>query len=351
MHLARSVAALSEQCNLGLLTHESVPRGTEADRIAGGRWLARRFGEPLPAARVMVTNGTQSAILILLRRLVGHDGLLVAERLSYGPLRLLAQIAGVRVHGLDIDADGVVPDAFEAACRSLRPRALYLNPTVQNPTTAVMPTQRRADIADIARRYEVAIIEDDALGGLHLDAPKPIAALAPDCTWYVMTTTKCLSHGLRLAYLVAPSPAEADRVIGPVEHLSYWHPAPLLAAMVRHWIDTGVADQIAQSIRAECVAREAAAREILAGLQMESKPGSMHIWLRLPEHWSSREFMSVAERHGVLLRSSELFAVDEQPTPNAARLSLSTPHSLEAVRRGLERVRVIAEQSGSHGSF
>ena len=142
------------------------------------------------------------------------------------------QIAGVRLHGLDIDADGIVPESFEAACRSLRPRALYCNPTVQNPTTAIMPAERRAAIADIARRYDVSIIEDDALGRLHLDAPKPIATLAPERTWYVMTTTKCLSHGLRLAYLVAPSSGAASRVIGPVEHLSYWHPAPLLAAMV-----------------------------------------------------------------------------------------------------------------------
>ena len=207
-----------------------------------------------------------------------------------------------------------------------------------------MPTQRRAAIADIARRHDVSIIEDDALGRLHLDAPRPIAVLAPERTWYVMTTTKCLSHGLRLAYLVAPSSGAASRFIGPVEHLSYWHPAPLLAALVTRWIDSGVADRIAHSIHEECVAREAAAREILAGLQMESKRGSMHIWLELPQRWNSNDFMIAAERHGVLLRSAELFAVDDQVTPNAVRLSLSTPRSLEAVRRGLQQLRALVEE-------
>ena len=142
-----------------------------------------RFEQRLDRSRLIVTNGTQNAMLMLLRRLVGQDGLVVAERLSYGPLRILAEAAGVRLLGLDIDDDGIVPDAFEAACRADAPRALYCNPTVQNPTTAIMPESRRIAIAGIARRHGVAIIEDDALGLLHPGAPLPIAALAPDVTW------------------------------------------------------------------------------------------------------------------------------------------------------------------------
>ena len=160
-----------------------------------------------------------------------------------------------------------------------------------------------------------------------------------------MTTTKCLSHGLRLAYLVAPSAAVADRTIGPVEHLSYWHPAPLLSAMMTEWIDSGAAAQISRAIVDECLLREAAAREVLggcgAGCGMESKPGSMHIWLTLPAHWSGRAFMQAAELRGVLLRSADLFAVDGQPAPDAVRLSLSTPATLDEVRRGLETVKVM----------
>jgi DNA-binding transcriptional MocR family regulator len=340
VHVRSAFDAIADSGDLGRLMHQSVPRGADEDRIAGAKFLALRFKEPIAPSRVVVTNGTQSAIQILLRRLIGTGGVLVAERLSYGPLRMLAELAGVRAVGLDIDADGILPASFADACRTLKPKALYCNPTVQNPTTAIMPEERRIAIAEIARRHGVAIIEDDALGRLHLDAARPIAALAPDITWYVMTTTKCLAHGLRLAYMVTPTAGRADQVLEPIEHLSFWHPAPLLASTVTRWIHSGAADEISLWIHRECVARERAAQKILNGFDVQHKSGSMHIWLALPDRWNGREFAHAMERRGVLLRSSELFAVDDQPTPNCVRLSLSTPDDIEDVRRGLHAVRL-----------
>jgi DNA-binding transcriptional MocR family regulator len=337
-HMVAAMAVLTYGNDLGMLNHESIPGGAEADREAGARFLAPRLGQGIPATRLIITNGTQSAILLLLRGLVRRGGLLVAERLSYGPLPLLAQLAGVRLQGLDIDADGIIPESFEAVCRSAKPEALYCNPTVQNPTTALMPERRRIALAAIARQYGVAIIEDDALGRLHPQAPKPIASWAPDITWYVMGTTKCLTHGLRLAYLVVPSASDAERVIGPVQHLSYWHPAPLLSALATRLIDSGAADSVCRELMKECFAREAAAREVLSDFGLHSKPGSMHVWLDLPQEWTGNAFVQSAQAQGVLLRPAGKFAVDDQPTPNSVRLSLSTPAAVSDVRRGLEIV-------------
>lgn len=337
-HFVAALGALTDEHDLGVLNHESIPGGTEADRDAGRRFLAPRLGHGIPASRVMITNGTQSAILLLLRGLVGAGGLLVAERLSYGPLPFLANLAGVRLQGLDIDAEGIIPESFEAVCRTAKPDAVYCNPTVQNPTTAIMPERRRIAIAAIARQYGVAIIEDDALSRLHPQAPKPIAALAPAITWYVMGTTKCLTHGLRLAYLVVPSVQDAGRVIGPVQHLSYWHPAPMLSALATRLIDSGAADSISKELINECLAREAAAREILCDFGLHSKAGSMHVWLDLPQRWTGNAFEEAAQEQGVLLRSAAKFAVDDQPKSNSVRLSLSTPAGVGDVRRGLEIV-------------
>jgi DNA-binding transcriptional MocR family regulator len=334
-HVHQALDHLAATADLGQLMHQSVPRGSESDRCAGSQLLQPRLRRAIEPARLIVTNGTQSAILLLLRRLVGANGVLVAERLSYGPLRALAEVAGVHVLGLDIDDHGILPSSFEAACRAVKPAALYCNPTVQNPTTATMPIERRIAIAEIARRYGVIVVEDEALGRLHVEAPPPIAMLAPDLTWYVMGTTKCLAHGLRLAYLVAPSADAADEMLAPVEHLSYWHPAPLASAMVAHWVDRGVAQQITQSIARECAAREQIAREVLGGCSLASKPGSMHVWLELPASIAPRDFMAFAEQRNVLLRASDLFAVDDGHAPQGVRLSLSTPNTIAEVRRGL----------------
>jgi len=340
----RTVSATND---VGLLMRQSVARGSEREREAGAKFLRARFGHDIEPSRVILTNGTQNALLVLLQMLVGAGGLLVAERLTYGSLRSLARIANVRTEGIDVDADGIIPEAFEAVCRSKRPKALYCNPTVQNPTTAIMPEARRLAIINVARRYGVPIIEDDALGRLHLQAPRPIAAIAPDLTWYVMSTTKCLAQGLRLAYLVSPRAAGAEQVIAPVEHLSYWHAAPIGAALVTQWITSGIADQITNRIAQECAARERLARDVLCDVDVQSVPGGMHIWINLPARLDRHELVADAQRLGVLMRPSDLFAIDEQPVPNAIRLALSPPADVPEVRRGLLILRDLMHEAAT----
>ncbi|WP_321897011.1 aminotransferase-like domain-containing protein [Burkholderia cepacia] len=336
--LGTSLAALADDQNIDSLARTAVSGGAMVDREAGVKWLKPRFGDALTPDRVTVTNGTQSAMLLLLGTLVGQNGLLLAETLSWGAVRELARRAHVRIKGLPIDDDGIIPEAFETACRDLRPKALYCNPTDQNPTTAIMPEIRRRAIAEIARKYGVAIIEDDALGRLHPVAPLPIAAIAPELTWYVMGLTKCVAHGLRTAYIVSPSAAETERVMVPAQRLSFWAPNPLTATITSRWITDGTADEICAAIRLESALREELASSILAGADLASKPGAMHVWLRLGTRQDRHDLTARLKSQGVLVRPAELFSVDDTPVPNAVRLSLSSPLDRGNVERGLRTI-------------
>lgn len=341
--LQRALSSLALDPQLAMRTRCALPGGADEDRVAGAAWLEPRFGEPVSPDRLIVTSGTQSALFLLFDGLVGRDGLVLAEALTWGVMKDLARDKHVHLKGLAIDDHGIIPEAFEAACKAERPKALYCNPTDQNPTTAIMPEARRIALAQIARRYRVPIIEDDALGRLHPGAPRPIAALAPDIVWYLMGLTKCLSHGLRLAYLAGPSAPEIDRVIGPARRLSHWFPNPLTAAVVSRWIADGSANEICDAIRRESEARQRLAADLLDGADVVTKPGAMHLWLRLPSGTDRREFAAALERQGVLVRPAELFAVDDVPPENAVRLSLSSPLDRSAVQRGL---RIVAQTLG-----
>ncbi|QND52072.1 PLP-dependent aminotransferase family protein [Phyllobacterium sp. 628] len=250
----------------------------------------------------------------------------------------LAQRAHVRVRGLEIDSEGIIPDAFEAACLKERPKALYCNPTDHNPTTAVMSETRRRELIDIARRHSVLIIEDDTLGRLVSDAPPPLAAMAPDVVWYIMGLTKCLAHGLRMAYVVAPSATEMESVFGPARRLSFWAPAALSAAIATYWIEQGTAEAICAAIRDESRERVQLARRILDGADLAATSEALHVWLRLDASRDRHDFVASLERQGVLVRPSDLFAVDGDPPENAVRLSLSSPPSRAEVECGLRTV-------------
>ena len=101
------------------------------------------------------------------------------------------------------------------------------------------------------------------------------------------------------------------------------------------WIETGSAEQICSAIREEAIIRQTLAAEILAGADIASPRGAMHLWLRLPDRIGRHDFAARLEQRGVLVRTSELFAVDERPCPNAVRISLSSPLQREDVARGV----------------
>lgn len=341
--LASGLVALAGDSRLGEIAHLSLPGGSDRDRMAGACWLAPRVGRIDPA-RIMLTNGTQSALLLMLRAFVGHGGSVYTEVLSYAVIRELAERVGVRLAGVAIDHDGLVPEALEAMCRKQAPRALYLNPAYHNPTTSIMPEARRLAIADIARRHGFPILEDDTLGGLHPECARPIAALAPDVTWYVAGVTKSIAHGMRVAYLAGPSVKAVEELRAPVARGSHWFPAPLQAAILSRWIEDGTAAELRDAIRHESDAREQLARHSLGQFGIETKPGSMHIWLPLPDSIPRHDLVADLKCKGVLVRPAEMFAVDETPPPNAVRLSLSSPEARDDVACGLAIVRDTLER-------
>jgi DNA-binding transcriptional MocR family regulator len=337
--LAHSLAHFAGGKDLGTLMHESRARGTDRERLAGVRFLSSRLGADISPDRIMITNGAQSAFILLLRELVGSSGVLLAEALTYGALRPLAQKCSIQIQGVAIDHEGMLPDAFEQACRDHKPRALYCNPTLHNPTTAIMSLARRWELIRIARKYGVSIIEDEALARLYPDSPQPLATLAPEICWYVMSTTKCLSHGLRLAYVAAPSTQAATTMLASAEQLSFWVPTPLVIAIMTSWVENGVADLISNDIARECLMRERAATQILAGYDVRAPRGTMHLWLTLPTGCEASDFAHRAQATGVLLRPASHFSVDDTPTPDSVRLSLSTPATLDEVKQGLGALR------------
>ena len=108
-----------------------------------------------------------------------------------------------------MDEQGIVPEAFEKACREKAPKALYLIPTIDNPTTATLPEARRRTLAALARKHDIAIIEDDPYAPLRPERIAAMAELASDATWHIATLSKCVTPALRVAYVVAPSAGKA----------------------------------------------------------------------------------------------------------------------------------------------
>src|SRR3546814_7796762 len=110
-----------------------------------------------------VTAGAHHGVLVALAAVTRPGEHIVSDSLTYPGVRSLARMLGLRLDGLARDADGPLPDAFEEACRTHDVKAAYLCPNQHNPTRLTLPEARRRAHAPLARRYAVAILEDDTI--------------------------------------------------------------------------------------------------------------------------------------------------------------------------------------------
>lgn len=320
----------------GLQRHQF--NGEPEDREAGSRFVAIRLGERPDPSRIVITNGTQSALIVLLHRLVGQRGTLAVERLTYPAIGRFSKMIGFDLAAIAMDEDGLCPDAFETVCQTRRPAALYTTATLQNPTTAILSQERRARIAEIARHYDVQIIEDDIYSLLPQSVPPPLAHYAPERTWYILGTAKGVTAALKIAYLVCPSPADPSRLFWPGFQTTFWMCAPANILVATDLIDRGGMAKIIDAVRAETCARQGLVTQILDSGGMRSRPDCLHVWLHLPDGMDSLTLHEDLRADGVLVNSGTEFALADSEPVNAIRFGLGKARSRSELREAIERI-------------
>jgi DNA-binding transcriptional MocR family regulator len=311
--------------------------GSKSDRSAGASWLAPMFGKVDPE-HVVVCPGAQAALAALMLALSAPGDIIATEPTSYPGLRAAAAQFGRQVLAIDVDEHGMVPDALERACRQHRIRLLYLNPTLQNPTSATMPGPRRKQLAAAAVRCGVRIVEDDPYWLFADGAPPPLAHFAPRHVYYVSTLSKGLTPGLRIAFVLLPVPGEREMFLTAMRAFALMA-APLTAALATQWIFDGSASSLLNGVREEALARHNLARDILAG-RPELAGQGLHVWLTLPSYWSSSELARAAAAEGLAVTPAEVFCVTP-PAPNAIRISLGSIKERKRLAAGLRRLSLL----------
>jgi DNA-binding transcriptional MocR family regulator len=309
--------------------------GSERHRAAGAAWIGRK----IDPSNVVVTAGTQHALFLAFAATLKHGDTAFVERLTYHGAKSVAALLGIKLEPLPLDRYGIVPDAFERACRARTARVLYTMPSLHNPTGLTMPEKRRRELAAVAVKHGITIIEDDVSGFLLDKTPPPLAAFAPDQTIFLTGLGKALAPAMRIGYLAAPT-TMLPRIQAALA-TTILFASPLIAEIAATWIEDGTAARISAHKRAETELRNRAARRILG--RIGSDPRSAHLWFALPKRWTAEGFVEEARRRRVRVAGADSFAVGEV-VPRAIRISIGPPATIAELENALHVITGIGER-------
>ena len=318
-----------------------APGGSPRHRAAAAQWLAH--GDFTPGADdIVICSGASQGILTAILATTAPGDIILAEELTYQAVTQQAALMGRRIVGVEIDDEGIVPDALARAAKEHAPAALFIVPNLQNPTSAVMSEERRREIAEIARAHEIAIIEDDVYGALLTDRPPPIACFAPEISYFVTSLAKTLGAGLRIGFLVPPRQM-LDRARAIQYGFGQTVP-PLMAELAATLVEDGEARTLCGLMRAEVAERHRMTKEALSGYALRQNDASLYAWVELPDTWRAHHFVEAARAKGLAIAAGDDFMVGRTDrTPRHIRLAIGQPATRDQLSDGLSIMRELLE--------
>ncbi|MEO0772866.1 MAG: PLP-dependent aminotransferase family protein [Pseudomonadota bacterium] len=304
-------------------------------------WLAGSPIGTLHEEDIVLCHGGQNGISLAMQSiLTGSKPVILVEELAYPGFRRAAELLRAEVIPVPMDDDGIIPDALEELAKFHEAQVLCTSCEVHNPTAIFTPEDRRHQIAAVAERYDVQIIEDDCYRMGPFRAPS-YRQIAPGHGWYISSISKTLTPALRVGYAIAPHTKGAGLRMA-AENGFFGLAAPLgdLATLLLRDPRTR---QMAERVRAEvakhvnCMVNHLGSHDLT---WVEDVPIA---WLRLPQGWRAGAFCQAAADRNVKLRSAEDFTCRNAHAPHAVRIAINAQLPFDRFENAMATLRTLLD--------
>jgi 2-aminoadipate transaminase len=291
-------------------------------------WLAERHA--VEANRIVITSGSLQGFAFLAEQLVRTGSRVLVEAPTYDrPLKILTRL-GAEIVPLEMDDEGLVPDAVEDALDAGDPPAfLYTIPTFQNPSGRTLSVERRRRLAELAHERQLLVLEDDPYGLVRYDGeplPSVFELAGGDQIAYCSSFSKTIAPGLRVGWFVLPAHLASD--IEALAVSTYISPPYLSQATVLEFARRGTFEPNLARVNGLLRERrdamlDALDRELPDDASWTRPEGGYFIWLDLPSGPPSVELLAQAEEAGVtFVKGGDFFPAD-RGGDRSARLAFS----------------------------
>ena len=323
------------------LMHYPSREGFQPAREAVVGWLA---GSPIGALSqedIVLSHGGQNGISLAMQAiLTGQKPVILIEDLAYPGFRRAAELLRAEAIPVPMDGDGIIPEALEELVQKHEAQILCTSCEVHNPTVIFTPETRRMQIAAVAERHNVQIIEDDCYRMGPFRAPS-YRQIAPRHGWYVSSISKTLTPALRIGFAIAPQGRGADlRVAAENGFFGLATPLGDLATLLLRDPRTA---KIAEQVRDEIARHVKCMVNHLGTHDLTWREDVPIAWLRLPTGWRAASFCRAAAERSIKLRPAEDFACRDARAPHAVRIAINAQLPFDRFEHAMATLRELLD--------
>jgi len=299
------------------------------------RQIAAKWLGSAPETTWIVTGGHHGTLVSMMAaELAGKT--VAFDEISYTGGLEQARMLGCKVASVAYDKEGMRADSLRAVCEGGGVSAVYTMPTVHNPLSCVASLARREAIVEVAREFDLLILQDDAYGYMEPNAPPHYAELAPERTFYTRGLSKSYAPATQTGFLIAP-----ERFTGAIENAvknsttgtSLVNNIAALSLVEDGTVDVVIAQKLTEGAR-----RNAAARAVLGDAAFPGAKCAWLLWIRLPDGMTAAEGEAACKAKGVLVSGGNWFAPPGAPETHAIRIGLGAEVDAARTQRGVELV-------------
>lgn len=304
--------------------------------------------------QIFLTAGAQQGMSLLSRLLLEPGGSVIMEELIYSGFQQILEPFQPQILTVSTDAQtGMDVEAVEQYLRSgERPSFIYSITDGHNPLSVRLHPSKRARLVELAERYRVPVIEDDAYGFLCYEKPlPPLRALSERWVFYVGSFSKILAPALRVGWVVVPK--ELMLPLSVIKESTDINAAPLSQRIINAYLDTGQLPAQIDMLRTQYrLKRDTMLRALAENFPDTArwiKPDSgFFIWIELPPAVDIDElFRRTLEDESVAFIPGHAFSVNNKrsSTPSI-RLNFTHP-TVGQIEEGIPRLaRVLKSVAG-----
>jgi DNA-binding transcriptional MocR family regulator len=297
--------------------------------------IARRsfaWGGSLHSDDIIITNGATEALNLCVRAVTkAKDTVLVQEPCYYGVMQCL-EFLDLKVVTIPCHADtGIDTDDLEAACNKYDIKACILVSNFNNPTGAMLSSNKKSKIAAFANKHKLPVIEDDLYGDLYLEGSRPDTIKTYDKNGWVLlcnSFSKSLFPGFRLGWC---APGRFGYEVARFKSMNTGGTANLLQKVLHELLHSGAYDRHLQQLRKELHTNLLRTSRLIEqhfpdGTKLTRPHGGIVLWVELPKHLNAVQLQDAAYEHGIGIAPGEIFSA-KAGYKNYIRISYCTQWS------------------------